>query len=195
MAEKVRVFIAVSMPDDVKRQLAEIEKKLSLSGADVKWVAESNFHITLKFLGDVDSSRLEEISSAVESAVLDIEPFEVALSGVGAFPNIRRPSVIWVGISAGGDELKKLAEKIEAALEPMGFAREARPFSAHITVGRTRTPRNIGQLRESIDCLKDIQAGAFRVDEAAVMKSELRPSGSMYTKLASCGLQTAQNAG
>ena len=186
--EKFRAFIAVSIPTDVCRRLAEIEKQLSASGADVKWVAEGNFHVTMKFLGDVDSNRIEELTEAICSAVQDMPPFEVALSGVGAFPNTRQPNVVWVGTSTGGDELKAIVERLDSSLECLGFAKEAKPFSPHITVGRTKTPRNFGQLREAIERLNDIQAGSFLVEEVALMKSDLRPSGQVYTKIAGCEL-------
>lgn len=182
--EQLRLFIAVEIPAEIRKRLAEIEKQLMASVADVKWVPEGNLHITVKFLGSVDSDRVQAISSAVESAVNGSSAFNVALTGVGAFPNIRRPSVVWVGITSGGDELKAVAEKIDSAMEPLGFAREARPFSPHITVGRTRSPKNTDRLCELIERLREEDAGAFRVGAVSVVKSDLRPTGPIYTRIA-----------
>lgn len=187
--DQVRLFIAVEIPAEVRSRLAEIEKRLMASGADVKWVPEGNFHITLKFLGGVDSSRVGDISSAVESAVSDASGFDAILAGVGAFPNTRRPSVVWVGITSGGDELSALAKRIEDAMEPLGFTREARAFSAHITVGRSRSPKNAAQLSEKLGQLRGEDVGSFRVDSVSVMKSDLRPTGPIYTKVAEVRLK------
>ena len=189
--DKLRLFIAIEIPAEVRRRLAEIEKELMASGADVKWVPEGNFHATLKFLGYVDEDRVEQVSRAVESAVKDSSAFEAALSGVGAFPNPRRPSVVWVGITSGVEEMKALAAKVEDALEPLGFAREERPFSAHITLGRTRSPRNADKLREIIERLREENVGPFEVEGVAVMKSDLRPTGPTYTCMADFGFRNA----
>ena len=189
--DKLRLFIAIEIPAEVRRRLAEIEKELMASDADVKWVPEGNFHATLKFLGYVDEDRVEQVSRAVESAAKDSSAFEAALSGVGAFPNPRRPSVVWVGITSGVEEMKALAAKVEDALEPLGFAREERPFSAHITLGRTRSPRNADKLREIIERLREENAGRFEVEGVALMKSDLRPTGPVYSQIADCGLRIA----
>ena len=187
--DKLRLFVAIEIPAEVRRQLAEIEKQLLASGADVKWVPETNFHITLKFLGNVDADRVDPVSKAVESAVKDAAPFETSFAGVGAFPNLRRPNVVWVGMTSGGAEMQSLAERVDKALEKLGFAREERPFSAHVTVGRSRTGRNAEKLTELIETLRDAEAGSFRVESVAVMKSELRPAGPVYTQIADLGFR------
>ena len=187
--EQLRLFIAVEIPEDVRTRLAEIEKQLMASGADVKWVPEGNFHATLKFLGNVESDRAEAISRAIESAVQEVPGFDVCLAGVGAFPNTRRPNVVWVGMTSGADEMKALAEKVDRAMEPLGFAREARPFSSHITVGRSRTPKNADKLRELIERLRDEVAGLFQVSSVSVVKSDLRPAGPIYMRIADLKLK------
>jgi 2'-5' RNA ligase len=182
--DKIRTFIAVRIPADVRRRLAEVEAELKASGADVKWVPEENFHVTLKFLGYMEPDRLDVVKKAVESAIEGIGAFGVTLSGVGAFPKPSRPSVVWVGIGAGANELKALAEKAESALERAGFAREERPFSPHITIGRVKTPGSLDRLRDAIEGLREEYVGAFEVESVAVMKSDLRPTGPIYTQQA-----------
>jgi 2'-5' RNA ligase len=190
LVDKLRLFVAVELAPAVRRRLAEIEKELLASGADVKWVPETNFHITLKFLGGVDADRVDAVSKAVESAAKDLPAFDAVLSGVGAFPNARRPNVVWVGIVSGGDEMKALAARVDSALEKLRFAREQRPFSGHVTIGRSRTPRNAEQLRELIEKLHDAEAGSFRVESVSIMKSELKPTGPIYSRIAELRLQS-----
>lgn len=189
--DKIRSFIAVPIPGEARRRLAEIGNRLAESRADVKWVVEDNFHITLKFLGYVgaDSGRLEAVGRAVESAIEGAAPFDAVLSGVGAFPKPARPSVVWVGITAGAEELKALAERVECALERIGFARESRPFSAHITLGRVKSPKNLDKLRDVMETLREEHAGSFRVESVAVMRSDLRPTGPVYTRIGDCGFR------
>ncbi len=185
--DTIRAFIAVRLPAEVKRRLTQIEKRLMQSGADVKWVPEENFHITLKFLGDVDANRMPAVRDAVERAVRGAEAFDLALAGVGTFG--RPPRVVWVGIAAGRDELKSLARRVENELAEAGFPREDRPFSAHITLGRVRSPRGVEELRAGIESLKDEVVGTARAEGAAVMKSELRREGSVYTAIADLRFQ------
>ena len=189
--DKIRTFIAVKIPADVRQRLAEVEAVLAASGADVKWVPEGNFHVTLKFLGYVEPDRMDAVKKAVESAVEGIGAFGVTLFGVGAFPKPGRPSVVWVGIGAGADELKALAERVESALERVGFAREERPFSPHITIGRVKTPRSLDKLRDAIEGLREEYVGAFEVESTAVMKSDLRPTGPIYSEIADFGFWIA----
>ena len=187
--DKLRVFIAVPIPAEIRRGLAGLEKRLMAAGADIKWVSEENLHITLKFLGYVEPDRMDAICRAVESAAEGTAAFEAALSGVGAFPKVSRPSVVWAGTSAGHEELKALSERVEVALESIGFAREDRPFSAHITIGRVKSPKNRDALREMIERLREEDMGSFSVESVAVMRSDLRPTGPMYTAIANHKLQ------
>jgi len=188
--DKIRTFIAIELPGEVRRRLAEIEKELLASGADVKWVPETNFHITLKFLGGVDADRVDALTKAVESATEGVSTFDAAFAGVGAFPNVRRPNVVWVGIVSGGEEMKALAARVDSALEKLGFAREERPFSAHVTIGRSRTGRNADKLRELIEKLVEAEAGSYRVEAVSVMESELRPTGPIYSRIAELRLKS-----
>ena len=153
------------------------------SGADVKWVTAENFHITIKFLGNVEEDRLEAISKAMRSVAEETAPFDTHLSGTGAFPRIARPNVIWIGISAGADRFNKLAGRLDEALQELGFPREERGFSPHMTLGRSRSPRGAEQLRRSIEQMREEDAGSFRVESIALMKSEFRQNGPIYTPI------------
>ncbi|MBP6964421.1 MAG: RNA 2',3'-cyclic phosphodiesterase [Armatimonadetes bacterium] len=180
--EKIRTFIAVKLPGEVRRRLAEIEKRLMESGADVKWVPEENFHITLKFLGGVEQAKMSGVREAVERAASGVRPFDLGFAGVGSFGRPTR--VVWVGIESGRDELRSLAALVDGELAGVGFPREDRPFGAHVTLGRVRSPRGAESLRERIEELKNERAGSAPVDGVSVMRSELRPGGPVYTALA-----------
>ena len=172
------------MPEAVRRRLATVGEKLGASGADVKWVAEENLHITLKFLGYVEPDRMESVARAVERVVDGMHGFDMTLSGVGAFPKVSRPSVIWVGVTKGGEELKQLADRTEDALERIGFAREPRGFSAHVTLGRVKSPRGRDRLCKLIESApegRDEPVDSVKVGSVAVMKSDLYHSGPVYT--------------
>ncbi|MDI6829393.1 MAG: RNA 2',3'-cyclic phosphodiesterase [Armatimonadota bacterium] len=181
--EKIRTFIAVLLPSEVRSRLAEVEKRLIAAGADVKWVPEENFHITLKFLGGLEESKLNAVANAVSEALESTSKFEILLEGAGAFPRSSSPRVIWVGVKSGEDRLRDIAGRIETSLEKLGFQREGRPFSGHVTLGRVRTPRGLPRLREAIDELKDEFIGTVMIDSVAVMKSDLHPTGPTYTAL------------
>jgi 2'-5' RNA ligase len=182
MAE-LRLFVAVLITDDLKRRAAEVQDDLRRAAVGVKWVEPANFHITMKFLGGVDESRVDVISGALESVVGGVEPFDVSLAGAGAFPNLSRPQVVWIGVKDGTQHLRPLAEAIEAVLEPEGFPREDRKFKAHITIGRVRDSRKCGALPDVLRVHEGDEFGSFSVDRIALMKSELRKEGPIYTVL------------
>ena len=190
--DRIRTFIAVRLPAEVRRRLMSIEERLMESRADVKWVPEENFHITLKFLGPVEHERIAAVCEAVECAVTGVRPFEMTFAGVGAFPRPSSPRVVWVGTTSGADEMKSLAGRIENAMEVLGFPKEDRPFSGHVTLGRVRSPRATEKLRDCIESLRDERAGKVQVDGVSVMKSELFRSGSEYSSIADLGFQIDQ---
>ena len=186
--DKIRSFVAIPIPAEIRRRLAEVEKDLMPSRAGVKWVPEDNFHVTLKFLGYVEPERLEAVARGVETAVQGAGPFEVELAEVGAFPKISRPSVIWVGVKKGGQEMITLADRVDAEMAKIGFERETRPFSPHITVGRVKSPRNRGWPPENLDRLRELierhqnrEVGSFGVEQVNIMRSELRITGPIYS--------------
>ncbi|MCL6520030.1 MAG: RNA 2',3'-cyclic phosphodiesterase [Armatimonadetes bacterium] len=181
--EKIRTFIAVLLPAEVRSRLAEVKKQLIATKADVKWVSEENFHITLKFLGSIDAAKLDAVTDAVREAVESMNRFEIFLEGAGAFPRPSSPRVIWVGVKTGKDQLKEIARRVDTALEKLGFPREDRPFTGHVTLGRARSSQGVAPLRESIDKLRDESIGTVMVDSVAVMRSDLHPTGPIYTAL------------
>jgi 2'-5' RNA ligase len=155
----------------------------------VAWVAPGKLHLTLKFLGNVDQARVEEIVAALRGAAAGVAAFEAAVRGLGAFPTPTRPRVIWAGVSEGADTMVELAGRVDTALAILGFPREARPFSPHVTLGRVRVPRRDPALAEALAGGEGREFGRVRVGRVALMQSRLSPKGSEYTELAGVPLR------
>jgi RNA 2',3'-cyclic 3'-phosphodiesterase len=177
----------------------EIERVRPTSGG-IGWVTADNLHLTLKFLGAVEVDRLDAVRAALDRAVHGVCAFDFAVEGLGAFPSLTRPRVIWAGIKdpsarrdrsaapSGREALAELAERVERELTALGFAREARAFSPHITLGRVREPRPNPKLAAALDAARALVLGEVRVDRVCLMRSDLSPRGARYTELSSHAL-------
>jgi RNA 2',3'-cyclic 3'-phosphodiesterase len=148
--------------------------------AQISWTRPSNIHLTLKFLGGVTASRLERVKDAVERAAKGVKPFEIEVNGTGCFPSPRSPRVLWVGITRVPEDLQSLYEKLEDQLSGVGFEREKRKFSPHLTIGRIRTPHNASRVADSL-IATTFAPEQFHASEIIVMRSDLKPTGSIYT--------------
>ncbi len=183
----MRCFISISIPEEIKKGMTAIQDRLKKSGADVSWTKPDGMHLTLKFLGDTPGdkgeNKITNIETALNIAVKGISPFTLDVSGMGVFPNIRRPRVVWIGLNENGHNLTKLQRGIERELEQAGFPAEKRIFTPHLTLGRIRSYKKIEQLLNIMEEEKDAGYGSFRVSDIHLMKSELRPEGAVYTEL------------
>ena len=175
----MRLFVAVLVPDDLRPALAAAQERLRAAGAAVKWVAPGNFHFTLKFLGEVPDGRVQDIEAALAKIQPGFGAITLTLRGLGAFPTTRRPRVLWAGVTAGAEPMQRLAGGVEQALTPLGFAREARPFSAHLTIGRVEQPTP--DLTARLEREQATEFGAMAVLSFCLVRSMLRPSGPEYT--------------
>ncbi len=185
MADLIRIFIAVELTDSVREQIARLEQPLRKEGAKVGWVKPENLHLTLKFLGDVQAARIDDVVEATQEAVQGIEPFILSFSGLGVFPNFKRPRVIWIGVAEGSDSLGKIQRGLEERLSQRGFTREEREFSPHLTIGRVRSQRGIGGLVSKLE-KTEFESEKIEVEQVVVMGSDLRPTGAVYTPLGIC---------
>jgi RNA 2',3'-cyclic 3'-phosphodiesterase len=176
----MRCFIAIDIPQEIKSAISAIIRKAGRVDG-VRWVSESNMHLTLKFLGEVKDSLVPDIGKRLQSVARHHHAFTAGLRGAGAFPNLKRPNVLWVGFEKS-EPLKALANDIESALAEMGFDRENRPFSPHLTIARIRDQRGIDPVVKELYTYKDTFFGTISVDEILLMKSVLKPSGAEYTK-------------
>lgn len=188
--EKIRSFIAVPVGEEIRRAVEVVEGELKRSRADVKWVRPANVHITLKFLGGVEAGRMDLVSQTLAGALEGARSFDAAVSGVGTFPpNPRRARVVWVGLSDGVGEMKELAGRVEEAMAGIGFEKEKRAFKSHLTIGRVR--RGARRLDDLGRAIAEVEFKRLKlsVDRVNLVKSELTPSGAVYTILETFGLE------
>jgi len=182
-----RLFIALPLNAPAIAELNALVHMCKRLARSTKWVRPEQMHVTLKFLGDVEEEREEDIVTALETAAA-MAPFTFNLAGVGAFPNPRRPRVIWTGIDRGRDEVTTLAERVDAELAAKKFAREARPFSPHVTIGRVREPANFDELWRAVEATP-FTGTAVDAREVRLVHSTLTPKGPIYNDLATIPLQ------
>jgi len=183
----LRSFIAIDIDDEtILNRIVEISREIKKTGAIVKTVEPQNIHITIRFLGEIDEGDLQVITSVLDNKLDNFRKFEIELKGVGAFPSIGSPRVIWVGVGEGATELKSLANMIIRELRSVGTHRETRPFSPHVTIARVK--RYNSSLKRLIEKYKDEYFGKIRVEEVRVKKSKLTPTGPIYTTLYSKAL-------
>lgn len=175
----MRLFIAVELPEQIRRGLGDVRRDLEPATINTRWVAPDTIHITLKFLGEVEEHRMKDIDSAL--AGLSFEPFAVTVHGTGFFPGSRSPRVFWAGIDAPA--MTGLAEVLDTRLQNAGFASEKRPFRPHITLARARGERIDAALPVSSAKYGNAGFGAFTVDRIFLFKSTMKASGAVYEKL------------
>ncbi len=183
-----RLFLAISLPAQVKEKLAELQNKLAASGAGVRWVRPEGIHLTLKFLGNVPESRIPEIVSVVQEVVRKNAPAVIRLGvkGVGTFPPRGTPRVVWAGLTGDLVALARLQQALEAALARLGFAPEKRPFVPHLTLGRVKSAKNKKALLQSVDRYREeefVPAQTIAIKELVLYQSTLHPEGAIYTPL------------
>jgi 2'-5' RNA ligase len=184
----MRLFIAVNLPPSIRDVIHADLASLRAAAPTIKWVAAPALHITLKFLGEQDERLVSDIRGALESIAERHSAFDVSTTEVGAFPNFRRPRVVWVGMT-GEALLRALARDIGEALAPFGMARETRPFQAHLTVGRVRSEMRAADAAALSEAARASHpTGAFAVQAIDLMRSELGPGGSRYSLMAAVPL-------
>ncbi|HTM09953.1 MAG TPA: RNA 2',3'-cyclic phosphodiesterase [Verrucomicrobiae bacterium] len=177
-----RLFVAIRIAPEVADRLCQAQAELEPILSDIRWIKREGLHLTLKFLGAVEEAKIPGIQSALKKALAALPRFTVSCRGLGVFPAIRRPRVLWAGLEGGA--LPSLAAATDAALEPLGFRREAREFKPHLTIGRWReTARGDDALRSELDRWRHHDFGASAVDEAVLFQSVLNPRGAVYTVL------------
>ncbi|MFC1912911.1 RNA 2',3'-cyclic phosphodiesterase [Chloroflexota bacterium] len=191
--EQVRSFIATELPDELRQELGELEARLkSAEPAGIKWVDPYGIHLTLKFLGNIAVDRIEEITGAIAQAAEGITPFHLAVKDLGIFPNLRRPQVVWVGMSGEIDKLCQLQKQIESHLARLGFAAESRSFTPHLTLARLRnqvSPQERQKFGHLIAGTSFEAANAVEVDTICLMRSQLTRAGSIYSSIGTIGLK------
>jgi len=191
--EKIRSFIAIELPANIKLALAKMQAQLKTGGGGrVKWVDPEIMHLTLKFLGNIDTALTSTITAALEEACVSIGPFPVELSGLGVFPNARRVQVVWVGLKGEVEKLGRLQKSIDAVLAPLGFQAENRPFTPHLTLARVREEAGLEErqaLGQLVTAAVPGGGGSFNVEAVQLMKSQLTRNGPIYTRIKAIALK------
>jgi 2'-5' RNA ligase len=188
--DAIRAFIAIELPEDIRKQLDAIEKQVIAQAGEsalraVRWVPANNMHLTLKFLGEVSTGNLQALARILQSEAAEHHGFEMTIGRLGAFPNVRRPRVIWVGTEAPG-ELSGLQKAIESETHKLGYPVEERPFSPHLTLGRisqNARPDEVTRVARALSEIMIGEIGRMRVDRIHLFRSDLHPSGAVYTSL------------
>jgi RNA 2',3'-cyclic 3'-phosphodiesterase len=183
-----RTFIAVELDSAVRARAEELIRILSAADADVKWVEVFNLHLTLQFLGEVPEGEIAAVCKAVEQGAAQVEPFDLEIGGAGAFPNFSRPRTLWIGAKAGSDRMAGLHDKVAQELAKLGYKDEDRKFQTHLTIGRTRSGKNVATLGQLVKQHADFNAGRMRVEKATVFSSQLQKGGPIYEVLGTAQL-------
>jgi 2'-5' RNA ligase len=183
MDPTIRSFIAIDLPDSVRRRIETLVQKLRESDAQVGWVRVEGIHLTLKFLGNVAPESIEQIQPVLADIALQTAPIRIEPAGCGAFPTIKSPRVIWVGLTGQIGPLAELAQRVETAMASCGFKPEDRPFKPHLTLGRVKGRQRLQALQEILFAHRDFMAEPFDAAEVVLYKSDLRPDGARYTPL------------
>lgn len=195
--EQIRTFIAIELPPEFKNVLRAVQEHLISDNPHIaKWVDPGSIHLTLKFLGNIPSDRAGAITRAIANAAEGKSSFTLKIAKPGAFPSISRPQVVWIGLEGDIEKLKLLQAAIESCVSPLGYPAENRPFTAHLTLARLRetaTYEEKMRLGKLIAGLQSSPVLSLNVDHVSLMRSQLTPSGAIYTRLASVSLLPLAN--
>ena len=197
MVSTNRLFIAINLPDSLRHALARVQAVLrrELQGSSIGWSRVEGIHLTLKFLGDVEESRVSDIGKRMIEIATTWYPIQLELQAVGVFPNATHPKVLWCGLNGELERLFRVQSELEEGLERIGCSRESKPFKPHLTFGRFRDRREIpteflASLKRILDQRGDLYVGDCTADSVSLIKSELHPRGAVYTPLFTATFQS-----
>ena len=184
MSDAFRAFVAIDLPESIRASIGAAQEALKSFGFRVKWVRPESIHLTLKFLGNIDANQTDAIVNAMTLAARGYAALHLNASGIGVFPNARRPRVIWIGLGGQVDHLKSLQQTLEAHLADLGFPAEKRPFKGHLTLGRVKGKIAADRMQAALDKFNAFKSKGFAANRIILFKSELQPTGAVYTKIA-----------
>lgn len=182
MSEQIRSFIAFDIQNDsLLNRIAAVQKLLLQTNADLKLVEPKNIHITIRFLGSINPEMVDKIYEAMKK--VKFTSFNVVLNGLGVFPTVNYPRVVWAGITIGADQLKSIFEQLEPQIHELGFAPEPEGFNPHLTIARVRSGANKQRLVDFITRHREYEFGSIKANCLRLKKSQLSPNGPTYTTL------------
>jgi len=191
----IRSFLAFELPVEIREQIRVISKELKKTALPVRWVKADNIHLTILFLGSVDEDTIGDMEEKVNLVAKGFSAFRIRLNAVGVFPHWRRPRVIWIGLNGDIGRLSDLRDELQEELKALGFMPEKRPFRAHLTFGRFKGHLDRPEdMKWILDKYRDINSDLYQLNELILYKSDLKPDGPVYTKMATWPLR-AENSG
>jgi 2'-5' RNA ligase len=179
----MRLFIAIELPPEIKQGIAKVQEQLRETGANANWTRPEGIHLTLKFLGEVEEAKTREIMQTLAGATQGIGKLNLEVAGAGAFPTGKNPRVLWLGVTGDVEKLGLLQGAVEDAMVTLGFEREERTFSPHLTLARIKFPKPRDNWQQKIESIRDVKLGGFEADRVSLMKSELKREGAVYTEI------------
>jgi len=186
----IRSFLAFELPPEIREQIRAVSKELQKSNLPVRWVKVENIHLTIIFLGSVDEDTVDDIKEKATFVVKRSPAFKIRLNAVGVFPHWRRPRVIWIGLNGDIDRLSNLRDELQKELKSLGFMPEKRPFRPHLTLGRFKGPLDRDEdMKWILDRYHGINSDLYYLNELILYKSDLKPGGPVYTKMATWPLR------
>ncbi|HDZ77182.1 MAG TPA: RNA 2',3'-cyclic phosphodiesterase [Candidatus Omnitrophica bacterium] len=187
----MRTFIAIKVPENIQKNFRLIQKKLKRPGQNIKWVNPENIHLTLKFLGETKETQLPQIKKVLVDAASEFKISNIKIGTLGVFPGIKNPRIIWIGAEEKDTTIAEIAEILNNRLKNLGFIKEKRKFTPHITIARIRSLNNITDLLNNITANIDFEAGEFKVNKICLIQSRITSSGSIYNMMAEARLTPA----
>jgi len=188
MSDTIRAFIAIELPEKVIASIGRIQESMRSHGFRVRWVRPQNIHLTLKFLGNIKAVETEMIKQAMLESAGGSAPISMAARGIGVFPGIKRPRVLWVGIGGQIGALIELQTALDEKLAAIGFSKEKRAFKGHLTMGRVKDKIDPKKLLGALKEFAGFETEPFVADRMILFKSDLKPTGAVYTKLMEANL-------
>lgn len=183
----MRTFISIEVPEELKPKILGIQKKIEATGADIKLVEQENLHYILKFIGEIDEKNVEKAKKVLSD--ISFPAFDIHIAGIGAFPSKTYIRVVWLGCRQGIQELTALATIIEDALAGIGIAKDERPFTPHLTLGRVRSVQGKEALSKLMQDLEKVDVGTAKISKFVLFRSQLSPKGPTYTPLLTVNLK------
>lgn len=186
----IRSFLAFELPPEIREKIGEVSTELQKLTLPIRWVKVTNIHLTMIFLGYVDEDKIDDIKEKVNLVVQRFSIFQTRLNGIGVFPNWRKPRVIWIGLGGEIERLSNLREELQTELKVLGFKPEKRPFAPHLTIGRFKGLLDRDEeLKSILDRYHDLSGDLQYLNELVLFKSDLKPDGPVYTKMATWQLR------
>jgi 2'-5' RNA ligase len=183
---EIRSFLAFELPPEIKMVVTGVFEDSRRSSLDVRWVRPEGIHLTVVFMGNIKTEDLEAMGNEIGRVCSDFSPFQIALKGIGCFPNSRNPRVVWLGLVGDVERMSSFRDRLQKQLLPFGIQEEKRPLKPHLTLGRFKKAlRDEGSLRKLMEKHKDLTSPVCTLDEFMLFKSDLNPGGAVYTKMLS----------